>query len=177
MDFALCLMQSVIRWKGWNECLHSGGSFSAVHADSKHVVLPLSHHLPIFLQSHPVLLQMFSSGYIRLCIFPQSIQGHMISLLHIVFHFLFTFSFLFLASHTSSSLSGTEPVSPFFPLPSFYSPPPPKTESNQRRSSHAFCDHAPHRRFSSASNALCTLCVFSANSAAWLPAHQPIPWH
>ncbi|KAI7804863.1 putative tetratricopeptide repeat protein 7B, partial [Triplophysa rosa] len=56
------------------------------------------------------------------------------------------------ASHTSSSLSGTEPVSPFFPLPSFYSPPPPKTESTQMRSSHAFCDHAPRRRFSSASN-------------------------
>ncbi|XP_048047306.1 tetratricopeptide repeat protein 7B isoform X1 [Megalobrama amblycephala] len=56
------------------------------------------------------------------------------------------------ASHASSSLSGSEPVSPIFPLPSFYSPPPPKIESTQRRSSHAFCDHAPRRRFSSASN-------------------------
>ncbi|XP_021322883.2 tetratricopeptide repeat protein 7B isoform X2 [Danio rerio] len=57
------------------------------------------------------------------------------------------------ASHASSSLSGSEPVSPLFPLSSLYSPPPPKaTESNQRRSSHAFCDHAPHRRFSSASS-------------------------
>ncbi|XP_067311232.1 tetratricopeptide repeat protein 7B isoform X3 [Pseudorasbora parva] len=54
------------------------------------------------------------------------------------------------ASHASSSLLGSEPVSPVFP--SFYSPPPPKIESTQRRSSHAFCDHAPHRRFSSASN-------------------------
>ncbi|XP_056094836.1 tetratricopeptide repeat protein 7B isoform X1 [Rhinichthys klamathensis goyatoka] len=54
------------------------------------------------------------------------------------------------ASHASSSLSGSEPVSPIFPLPSFY--PPPKTESTQRPSSHAFCDHAPRRRFSSASN-------------------------
>ncbi|XP_056332785.1 tetratricopeptide repeat protein 7B isoform X1 [Danio aesculapii] len=57
------------------------------------------------------------------------------------------------ASHASSSLSGSEPVSPLFPLSSLYSPPPPKaTESTQRRSSHAFCDHAPRRRFSSASN-------------------------
>nr|XP_021322883.1 tetratricopeptide repeat protein 7B isoform X2 [Danio rerio] len=57
------------------------------------------------------------------------------------------------ASHASSSLSGSEPVSPLFPLSSLYSPPPPKaTESNQRRSSHAFCDHAPRRRFSSASS-------------------------
>ncbi|XP_056332786.1 tetratricopeptide repeat protein 7B isoform X2 [Danio aesculapii] len=57
------------------------------------------------------------------------------------------------ASHASSSLSGSEPVSPLFPLSSLYSPPPPKaTESTQRRSSHAFCDHAPRRRFSSASS-------------------------
>ncbi|XP_073668385.1 tetratricopeptide repeat protein 7B [Paramisgurnus dabryanus] len=56
------------------------------------------------------------------------------------------------ASHSSSSFSGSEPVSPFFPLPSFYSSPPPKIESTQNRSSHAFCDHAPRRRFSSSSN-------------------------
>ncbi|XP_016372569.1 tetratricopeptide repeat protein 7B-like [Sinocyclocheilus rhinocerous] len=56
------------------------------------------------------------------------------------------------ASHASSSISGSEPVSPLFPLSSFYSSPPPKAESTQRRSSHAFCDHAPRRRFSSASN-------------------------
>ncbi|XP_073725832.1 tetratricopeptide repeat protein 7B [Misgurnus anguillicaudatus] len=56
------------------------------------------------------------------------------------------------ASHTSSSLSGSEPVSPFFPIPSFYSSPPPKIESTQNRSSHAFCDHAPRRRFSSSRN-------------------------
>ncbi|KTF78539.1 hypothetical protein cypCar_00040990 [Cyprinus carpio] len=56
------------------------------------------------------------------------------------------------ASHASSSFSGSEPVSPLFPLSSFYSSSPPKTESTQRRSSHAFCDHAPRRRFSSTSN-------------------------
>uniref|UniRef100_A0A8C1WRX9 Tetratricopeptide repeat protein 7B n=1 Tax=Cyprinus carpio TaxID=7962 RepID=A0A8C1WRX9_CYPCA len=56
------------------------------------------------------------------------------------------------ASHASSSFSGSEPVSPLFPLSSFYSSPPPKAESTQRRSSHAFCDHVPRRRFSSASN-------------------------
>ncbi|XP_052009030.1 tetratricopeptide repeat protein 7B-like isoform X2 [Xyrauchen texanus] len=56
------------------------------------------------------------------------------------------------ASYTSSSNSGSEPVSPLFPLPSFYSPPPPKTESIQRRSSHAFCDHVSCRRFSSTSS-------------------------
>uniref|UniRef100_A0A673LW92 Tetratricopeptide repeat protein 7B-like n=1 Tax=Sinocyclocheilus rhinocerous TaxID=307959 RepID=A0A673LW92_9TELE len=50
------------------------------------------------------------------------------------------------ASHASSSFSGSEPVSPLFPLSSFYSSPPPKAESTQRRSSHAFCDHAPRRQ-------------------------------
>ncbi|XP_052001958.1 tetratricopeptide repeat protein 7B-like isoform X5 [Xyrauchen texanus] len=54
--------------------------------------------------------------------------------------------------HTSSSLLGSELVSLLFPLPSYFSPSPPKTESTQRRSSHAFCDHAPHQQFSSASN-------------------------
>lgn len=167
MDFSQCLMQSVIRWKGWIECLHSGGSFSAVHTDSKQVVLLRSQRLPIFftVSSSP-------APTVQLWLYMvMHFQDHIISLLY----FFFTVSFLFLASHTSSSLSGTEPVSPFFPLPSFYSPTPPNTESTKIHSSHAFCDHGPRRRFSYPSNALCTLRVFSANSSAWLPAHSQSP--
>ncbi|XP_059377150.1 tetratricopeptide repeat protein 7B-like [Carassius carassius] len=72
--------------------------------------------------------------------------------LYFISHPFYFLIFLFLASHASSSFSGSEPVSPLFPLSSFYSSPPPKTESTQRRGSHAFSDHAPRRRFSSASN-------------------------
>uniref|UniRef100_A0A673NCJ8 Tetratricopeptide repeat protein 7B-like n=1 Tax=Sinocyclocheilus rhinocerous TaxID=307959 RepID=A0A673NCJ8_9TELE len=74
------------------------------------------------------------------------------------------------SSHASSSISGSEPVSPLFPLSSFYSSPPPKAESTQRRSSHAFCDHAPRRRFSSASNSLLLFPLHSISTAGSIHA-------
>lgn len=70
----------------------AGGSFCAVHADSKHVVLPLSHQLPIFftVSSRPAPTSQF-----WLCIFPQSIQGRIISLLCFFFTSFSPYHFYF----------------------------------------------------------------------------------
>uniref|UniRef100_A0A8C1FTV7 Tetratricopeptide repeat domain 7B n=1 Tax=Cyprinus carpio carpio TaxID=630221 RepID=A0A8C1FTV7_CYPCA len=101
-----------------------------------------------------MMLSEISEGFIILCVLMCNDSGRGSSLLdravadrrQLNAMTLPDFSDAETASHASSSFSGSEPVSPLFPLSSFYSSSPPKTESTQRRSSHAFCDHAPRRQ-------------------------------